>query len=360
MTDKRRPSRSQPRSPFLPEFPDQQSSLQKQHSPDLPSLGNSRSFGREPSLIQRHSFEGSHSPDERHIPGHLQRSNEYPAGHLQQHTPNPLQSLDQHHSLDPSRLSKEEASRVSHSASHSLQHYPAVPWILPPVLYRKVTMLFENLWLPPAEAAQTRVIAVDGVDSQAAQAIVKYLDESIRRHTNLRVRVLPPLICPAFPGSDWFDYTRYINQWNDLWKFLIAECSDQGGRSQSSTAFCVNIVPFSPLMITLRAGSTIHTDSEMEELENWRSLASDWWGEIRPHITINVLDGNCIPHDPGVVRIAGYYMNTLAIAKVAWEADAVDGLTSEQLTRIEFEVLQWLIKWGAIVGAPQASKTGRE
>jgi hypothetical protein len=102
-------------------------------------------------------------------------------------------------------------------------------------------------WLQPARAAQSRVIAVDGFDSQAAQAIIKYLEESIRRHTNLRVRVFGPLICPAVPKSDWFHYTRYINQWNDLWQFLIVECSDQGGRSQSSTAFCVNIVPFSPL-----------------------------------------------------------------------------------------------------------------
>ncbi len=231
--------------------------------------------------------------------------------------------------------------------------------------------MFEKLWLRPAEAAQTRVIAVDGFDSQSVQAIVRYLDESIRRHTNLKVRVFGPLICPAFSGSDWFDYTKYINQWDKLWKFFIetpfplttsAECFDQGDRdrSQSSTAFCVNIVPFSPLMTTLRAGSTIHTDSETEELEYWSLLVSDWRGKIRPDITINVFDANCISRDPGVVRIADYDMNTLAVAKLDWEADAVDGQTLEQLRRIEFEVFQWLIKWGAFAGAPQASKTGRE
>ncbi len=394
MTDKRRPSRKrnslnpnpftrqssvaqqraiQSRSPVRPDFPGQQSSLQQQHSPDLRSLGNSRSFDGEPSL------KGQHSLYERHIPGHLQCSNEHPAGHLQRHTPNTLKYLDQHHSLHPSRLSKQEASGVSQvtkplqrftehtSASHSLQQYSAVPWVLPPILYQKVTLLFEQLWLRPAEGAENRVIAVDGFDSQSVQAIVRYLDESIRRHTNLKVRVFGPLICSA--GSDWFDYTKYIDQWDKLWKFLIetpfplttsAECFDQGDRSQSSTGFCVNIVPFSPLMITLRAGSTIHTDSETEELEYWSSLATDWWGKIRPDITINVFDANFITRDPGVVRIAGHYMNILAVAKLAWEADAVDGLTPEQLRRIEFEVFQWLIKWGAFAGAPQASKIGRE
>jgi len=62
----------------------------------------------------------------------------------------------------------------------------------------------------------------------------------------------------------------------------------------------------------------------MDKPAYWKLLANEWWGKIRLDITIIVLDGNCTPHDPGVVRIAGYYMNTLAVAKVAWKSDAVE------------------------------------
>ena len=38
-------------------------------------------------------------------------------------------------------------------------------------------------------------------------------------------------------------------------------------------------------------------------------------------------------------------MNTLAVAQLPWEMNAIDELTPEQLRRIDFEVMQWLIHW---------------
>ena len=48
---------------------------------------------------------------------------------------------------------------------------------------------------------------------------------------------------------------------------MFEEFSDQGPRSQTATAFCVNIILFSPLMISLRAAPTIYTDDEVEDME---------------------------------------------------------------------------------------------
>ena len=354
----------QPPSTVRPESPDQQCSLHQQHSHNSGSTRHSTLFGQK----HEYSFERLHSLDEQRSPGHLQLSSKHPAACLQPHTPSLPPHLHEQEVAGVSQLPELWPRFTDHTDRstppdtltppfvHPLQQYPVVPPVLPPVLYQKIVILFENLWLRPAEAARTRLIAVDGFDSRAVRRIIDYLDESIKRNTNLKVRVLGPLACPASSESDWLDYTKCIDQWDSLWKFLTgmrfpstgsAGCSGQEGRSQASTAFDVNIVPFSPLMITLRWGSTIHSDNEKKELEDWRGLVSDWWGKIRPDITVNVFEANCIPHDPGVVRIVGYYMNMLAVAKVPWEADAVNGLTSGQLRRIEFEVLQWLIQWGA-------------
>lgn len=354
MTGKRRSTRlrnraGQPHSSFQAEPLGQQSSCQLQHSP---------SFNHEPSLPHQRFSEDLRSPDGRHSPSHLQTSSAHPISQMQQPVSNLQQTFEQPYSFDPPRLPGQEVPGVSQLPEvwlpHSLQQYSAIPVVLPPMLYRKITMLDNSLWLRPAEAARTRLIAVDGFDQRAAQRIVRYLLASIRRHTNITVRVFEPIAC-----STIFDF---ILEWARIWDFLIStpfppttlrESFDQEARSQSSTAFCVNIVPFSPLMMSLRAAPTIYTHNEMndmKELENWQLLASYWMGKIRADVTINVFDANSIPHDPGVVRIAGYDMVTLAVAKVPWEVDAIDGLTPAQLRRIDFEVMQCLLRWRTCCG----------
>lgn len=222
------------------------------------------------------------------------------------------------------------------------QRYPAFPTTLPPTLYQKITMMYEHLWLRPSKAAQSRVIAVDGFDTQAVQVIEQYLHETIRSNTNFTVRVFGPLHCPAIPNPDWHCYTYYINQWASLWQYLMATPFPPG--TADNAPFCVNIIPFSPLMISLRAERAYHPVDEVRQLQAWRLLVTDWWSQIRPDITINVQDTNCMPHEPGVARFADREMNVLAVAQVPWEQDAIHGVRPKQLRRIGFEVLEWLME----------------
>jgi len=100
----------------------------------------------------------------------------------------------------------------------------------------------------------------------------------------------------------------------------------------------VNIVPLSPLTITLRAKTGIHTS---DELQAWRWLASKWWGKIRPDITIHVQDAGCMPNEAaGSVE---QHMNTFVIVKSSLATGSINGISPKQLRRIVFEIRGWLI-----------------
>jgi len=207
-----------------------------------------------------------------------------------------------------------------------------------------------HLSLRPSEAAQSRVIAVDGFDTRAVQKIINKLHESIKQQANLTIRVFEPLAYKFGHEPRWFEYTRYIEQWNLLWEFLISTpfppitsdaygSLDQKTRPQSAF-FCVNIVPYSPLMVTLKAGTTIRTD---DEIETWRGLARKWQGQIQPDITISVLENTYGPDELGVSRFSSHHTIALEVSKAPWAADAINGITPGQLRRICFEVLECLV-----------------
>jgi len=208
--------------------------------------------------------------------------------------------------------------------SSGLSGQPVRSWVLPPVLFSKVITLCNNLGLRPPEAAQSRVVAVDGCDVHATQTIVKHLYEEI--HTNHTVHVFQPL---AHTAVDESSLSYYIDQWDIVWRSLVPFPSE----------VCVNIVPFSPLMITLKAESSIRN---ADAVQAWPCLASRWQSTIRPDITIHVLEANSIPNKAGMAWFSGPQMNTLAVSKLPWVAGAVDGISLEQLRRIWFEVTNWL------------------
>lgn len=158
---------------------------------------------------------------------------------------------------------------------------PVVQGITTLSLSQESTILCNNLRFRPSKAAQSRVIAVDGFDKRATETIVDYLHKSIKTHTNLTVRSFQPLPRTAIDESSWCCFSKSIDQWDMLWKCLIKMlfpfANSPTASRQISNAFCVNIVPFSPLMITLRAKTSMYTT---DELQAWRWLASKWWGKI--------------------------------------------------------------------------------
>ena len=95
--------------------------------------------------------------------------------------------------------------------------------------------------------------------------------------------------------------------------------------------------------MTMKMASTVRVVDEPRELQVWKSLASEWWGKVRPDVTIHVLDTSTMHCEAGISRFSGQHMSTLAVSKMPWAAGAVDGITLRQLRRIGFEVMEWLM-----------------
>lgn len=187
---------------------------------------------------------------------------------------------------------------------------------------------------------------MDGCDIGATQTIVNYLCERMANHTDYTVRVFHP---SAHTAVDESSLSYYIDQWDMLWRSLVSfpsevrDPSSLEARLQTTNAFCVNIVPFSPLMITLKAETSIRNADAVRALQAWPGLARGWRGTIRPDITIHVLEADSISNEAGVSWFSGQHMNTLAVSKLPWAAGAVEGMSPKQLRRIGFEVMEWLI-----------------
>lgn len=291
----------------------------------------------------------------------LQIINIVPLNHL--HLPHPVKSTlaSSRVRIYHSRLIKERTF-VWHTARFELhplrfagqpQQYPVVPCTIPPILNHKISTLCENLRLRPPGAAQSRVIAVDGFDTRAVWTIMGYLYEHIRQCLNVPVRPFSPVSHFLPQESSWFAYLGYMEYWHRLWNFLInmpfplgtfATGSLDRGTQLFANEFCVNIVPYSPLMIASRMEAAIESENVEMELRAWRSLVSEWRGKIQPDITISVMENICGPGDLGVSAFSSHHMLSLMVSKAPWSANAISGVSKRQLRRISLEVLEWLVE----------------
>jgi len=227
------------------------------------------------------------------------------------------------------------------------------------ILVQKFTVLSEAFRSRPPEATHCRVIAVDGLEPQAVEILVGYLHESFKARTPHYVR-----LCPAIPAevvnSDLRAYSRVITHWDTLWRHFLkvpfpTNSTDAGAPAlQQQHALplptslpagpmveplCVNIVPFSPLMLAYKVALRMPPSDLSTEHQVWRWLVEHWRRLVSPDITISVHKYDITLKDREFVRVC--VQNTKILLVTAGES--ADGpFTAKQLRRITFEVEEWL------------------
>ena len=233
--------------------------------------------------------------------------------------------------------------------------------LIPPVI-QKITVLSEVLRSRPPSATHCRVIAIDGFEPQAVEVLTGYLYESFKARTPHFIR-----LCPTIPvevvNSDLRGYSRVITHWDSLWKHFLqvpfpTNSVDAGTPSMQQQhtlpspkslpagpmvePICINIVPFSPLMLAFKVASKMIPSDLYTEHKLWRWLAEHWRGIIGPDITISVHKHNISLRDRDVVRVCNQNTKTLLVAAGDAVESARNPFSEKQLRRITFEVEKWL------------------
>ena len=238
-------------------------------------------------------------------------------------------------------------------------HGPNPPSLIPPIV-QKMTVLSEILRGRPAEATHSRVLAIDGLDRNGIDVLIRFLYEAFKARSWHSVRLCTIPMIPL--NSSLMGYTNMIIHWNTLWKHFLqvpfpADGLDAGAPSDehqyalpsptrlspsTSEPICINIVPFSPLMITYKMASTMASSDLYTEHEIWRWLAEHWRGMIQPDVTISVHLYDGLFHNRDVVRICDGSLKTLMVPTAGYEEGTGRPFTEKQLRRVLFEVEEWL------------------
>jgi len=188
--------------------------------------------------------------------------------------------------------------------------------------------------------AQSKVIAVDGLDGNAVRMMIDNLDQHVSKVLGYSVRIVNerPIRAPIDHSAQLPYYVRQIQEW-DLMSELIAEAPPPAP-SRARAGPCVYLLPLSPLMATVRASNYLALTGTYGTEDLWCWLASHWGGHPRPDITINIEDTAHVSVNREILRLQGSNMNTLIITK------GLDGgvdLVPQQLRRVCFEVEDWLV-----------------
>ena len=238
---------------------------------------------------------------------------------------------------------------------HDLNPLNSIPFIV-----QKMTVLSEILRDRPAEATHSRVLAIDGLDRNGIDVLIRFLYEAFKARSWHSVRLCTIPMIPL--NSSLMGYTSMITHWNTLWKHFLqvpfpADGLDAGAPSDehqcalpsptrlspsTSEPICINIVPFSPLMVTYKMASTMASSDPYTEHEMWRWLAEHWRGMIQPDVTISVHLYDGLFHNRDVVRVCDESLKTLMVPTAGYEEGTGRPFTEKQLRRVLFEVEEWL------------------
>ena len=256
----------------------------------------------------------------------------------------------------PARLLTKPSAQRSRLQSSSSPvalraRYSTSAIVTPPVV-SNTNVLAEYLKSRHADYLQGKVIAVDGLDREAVQAVVTELHYNITRDFRCSVRVLHEGI-PQPPVDATAEMARFLGQiqdWSAMWEVILRASppalrpkfqSDQNRADDmdGDIPSVVWIIPLSPLMATTRALTGIALTGSYNAADLWRWLASHWNGHFRPDVTINVQEIADVCTKREVLRFESNKMNTLLLTTS--RVNGID-ITSRQLRRAVFEVKEWI------------------
>lgn len=264
--------------------------------------------------------------------------------------------------LHPLTLFSCECSQYIQLASPGRSHLPMTTRS-PPII-QKLLSLSKILQARPKTVARVRIIAVDGLDFSAVNFLTNYIRYHVAKETGCPVCILcgETAFSPSHEGEDnssLSSYLRRIQLWKEICESVHLIRVPSIVETSTSMTFlphaflststddpwstmsleCVYLIPFSPLMTTLKAASRIPITNAYTNGDHWRWLAGHWDEAWRPDITINVQVQEKALKDRDVLRIYDHNMNSLFVIKATVGNILI---TAKQLRRVMFEVLEWL------------------
>lgn len=245
----------------------------------------------------------------------------------------------------PSLIPEQHYLRINHTTP--LQLLREQP------LFNKIDRLAYILRSRPIHKHDIKVIAVDSSDPEVVKSVLQFVTFQIGQCAGNLVRVFDDdWVRARMPDiKDLTSYKQYIDLWASLWRFIIQAplrtipgpvvqtAFDGHSLKQHTYLSPVDIIPFSPLMISQRAAASIPIDDTYSDDEHWHWLAGFWRGLIKPNITVIINSQDEEPSSAPVVRIEHQDMSTLIITASKSEDYR---LSKKQLRRIAFEIVEWL------------------
>jgi hypothetical protein len=176
----------------------------------------------------------------------------------------------------------------------------------------------------PAYPIRGAVIAVEGVDTGAVKAIVRYLDDMLGKEGEHAVRIWEEA-GPARNGGlqTLADYLQLIHRWHDVSADMVRHMTTihpapsrtpvsprpADAASPSSAAppapFPIAIVPQYQLSVTDAFASTVPITDSYAPVDHWKWMAASWRGIVGPDITIIVRGVHGQEASPGEEERAG-------------------------------------------------------
>lgn len=229
-------------------------------------------------------------------------------------------------------------------------------------IFQKFEMMSKIL-SNPEDSQLIKVIAVDGYDPKLVESMIDYLSKEVSTMGNV-VRVFDDDEVREVirEPTDLKTYKQHIWLWDNLWKYIIKlpvpgpvttnpnhdttmadMYSSADGSSYSKTQLpFVNIIPFSPLMVSLKAtteiplnGTYTYDDQTSMYESQWCKLARLWSGRIKPNVTVLIQNSQ-------EIRLHGIEDQNTNNILVTKRNPEYGGLTGKQLRRVGFEVKEWL------------------
>lgn len=206
---------------------------------------------------------------------------------------------------------------------------------------RSVAILSEFLKIRPNDAAQSKVVAVDGDDKNAVHLTIATLHFHITKDLGRVVRVFgeetPEIFADQRP--EFAHFITRVQTWGAMWEAIrsgdapVASSYRPAGAHQPAPppgGSCVYILPLSPLTATIQAAN--------RGTDYFRWLASYWSAHVRPDVTINIQNPEGAISDRQIVKVFGD-LRALIVTKGA--PGGID-LSPKQLRRVVFEVEEWI------------------
>ena len=230
---------------------------------------------------------------------------------------------------------------------------PAESCLAPlPLLNQRLDILSKAFLKPSQPAPSAKIIALKAVSQASSNFMAQFLTHHITKDLAYPVRVFSQLSQPPAGQPSYGQYLHHIRSWQSVCNFAFSvPPSQRRGTDAASaprtpclpstppdSAFYVNIVPLSPLAITIEAARQNFVDTR-SSAEIWQWLSGYWQGTTKPDIIVEVNHQQEGLQDEDVLCVAEKAVKGIFI--VTAKGKQVE-LTLRQLRRIAFEITEWL------------------